>query len=200
MNCLRARKMLWGRLPFSLEEWMGCGGLLRQLGGNMVAKDPACFMACLFWRFTLKVLMCSISCSLTFASYFLLLPSLCLSYSLFSFLCMFVPSPALFGLFISMASISMEASHLDKHIRLNIGLCRKRRNCHSCFLFSGMIYAWLNERERGRWLSSHEGWRAVISLHLKWLLQRSEMALGSQNGIWEGLLTGIVALSKSPHF
>lgn len=82
-----------------------------------------------------------ISCSLTFAFCFLLFLSLCLSSSLSSFLCMLLPSPALFGLFISMALISMESSHSDKHIKLNIGLCRKRKNCHSCFLPSGMIYA-----------------------------------------------------------
>ena len=69
----------------------------------MVAKDPACLMVCLFYtspsRFShthslVLLLLLSISCSF-FVCVFTL--------SLSSFLCVLVPLPELFVLFISMA-------------------------------------------------------------------------------------------------
>ena len=55
-----------------------------------------------------------------------------LSISLSSFLCLCHRLYYLVS-FISMALISMESKYSNKHIRLNIGLCRKRRNV-SCLL------------------------------------------------------------------
>lgn len=149
MSCWRDVKMLRGRMHFPPGMNGAAMSFLASTG-----RDPACPTACLLRTFPIKVLMHLLS---SFCFLFLALP--CSLFLLSQLLCMLVPLPALFGLFISMAPISMESSHSDKHIRLNIGLCRKRRNCFSCFLPSRMIYAWLSERERGRWLSPHESWR-----------------------------------------
>lgn len=150
MNCSRAVKTFWGTLPCLPVEWKGVMSFSGSTGREAGCQGPACLTACLLWCFTLRVLTHLLSCYLTFAFYFF---SSFLSISPQShLLCMLVPLPALFGLFISMTLISMASSHSDKHIRLNIGLCRKTRNCLSCSFPSRMIYAWLKESEQGRWL------------------------------------------------
>ena len=126
-----------------LEDWentarqmvISPGGMngveARSPGGSPVSKTPAGLPACPLWHFTLEALMHLPSCSLAFYFSLFLSVCLCLSSPLSLSSCppslyMPVPSPALFGLFISTALISMESNRSDKHIRLNIGLCRKR--------------------------------------------------------------------------
>lgn len=98
------------------------------------------------WQFTLEPLTRLFSC-------FLLLSPPGPVSSLFSpFLSLPVPSPALFGL-ISMALISMECKYSNKHIRLNIGLCRKRRSVSRLLPAPGTIHA--DEVKGGRKVLTH---------------------------------------------
>lgn len=102
-------------------------------------------------------------------TYFSLFLSLSVSplFSLSSFLCLCHRLYYLVS-FISMALISMESKYSNKHIRLNIGLCRKRRNV-SCLLPA----LWHDSR----WMKWRAGGRCSHPWALHWRKMSSQPEL-----------------------
>lgn len=149
MNCWRTMEMLPGQLSFPLEEWMGWRWAVWE-GAPFPRPLPALllvFSGSSPW-----------SLSHTYFSLFLFL-SVSPLFSLSSFLCLCHRLYYLVS-FISMALISMESKYSNKHIRLNIGLCRKWRNV-SCLLPA----LWRDSR----WMK----WRAGGRCSHPWALQRA---------------------------
>lgn len=118
------------------------------VGGSPVSRRRPASPPCLPWQFTLEPLTHLFSCFLLLS-----LPAL----SLLSFLSLPFFACAIactIGSLISLALISMESKYSNKHVRLNTGLCRKRRSVSPCCLPSGLIHAGRSEgreHRRGHW-------------------------------------------------